>query len=74
LLKFHFHNDKKIDKVNCPVHIIHGTNDELIPYSHALRLTEIHGDSNILTTIENGGHNNLVTFDEFQKTLDGLLE
>ncbi len=74
LLKFHFRNDKKIDKVNCPVHIIHGTNDELIPYSHALRLTEIHGDSSILTTIENGGHNNLVTFDEFQKTLDELLE
>ncbi len=74
LLKFHFYNDQKIKKLKAPVHIIHGTKDELIPYAQAARLTEIYGDQSILTTIEGGGHNNLSSFDLYQKTLDELLK
>jgi pimeloyl-ACP methyl ester carboxylesterase len=73
LLKFHFYNDQKIKKLKAPVHIIHGTEDELIPYPQAVKLAEIYGDHSILTTIEGGGHNNLSSFDLFQKTLDELL-
>jgi pimeloyl-ACP methyl ester carboxylesterase len=73
LLKFHFSNDQKINKLKCPVHLIHGTEDELIPYSHSLKLAEIYGDSSILTTIEGGSHNNLVAFETFQNALDELL-
>jgi len=74
LLKFHFHNDQKIDKLNCPVHIFHGTKDELIPYTQSLNLAEIYGDNSILTSIKGGTHNNLITFDIYQKKLDKLLK
>ncbi len=73
-LKFHFHNDRKIKNLKSPVHIIHGTNDELIPYEQAVNLAKIYGDESILTTIEGAGHNNLTTFDTFQKKLGELLE
>lgn len=74
LLKFHFNNDQKIKKLKCPVHIIHGTKDELIPYAHGAKLAEIYGDQSILTTVEGASHNNLIFFEPFHKTLDELLE
>ncbi len=74
LLNFRFENKKKINNLKCPVHIFHGTKDELIPYAQAVQLAEIYGDDFILTTIEGGSHNNLVTFEKFQNKLDDLLE
>ena len=73
LLKFHFNNSQKIKNLNCPVHIFHGTKDELIPYSQSVNLAKIYGDDSILTTIQKGTHNNLITFEKFQKKLDELL-
>ena len=73
LLKYHFRNDLNIVNINCPVHILHGTADELIPYSQAERLNELAG-SGVLTTIEGGMHNNLGEFDDFQKQIEALLE
>ena len=74
LLKFHFYNDQKINNLRCPVHIIHGTKDELIPYSHSVKLAEIYGDPSILTTVEGSGHNNLISFEAFHNALDKLLK
>ena len=73
LLKFHFKNAENIRHLKCPVHIFHGTKDELIPYPQAVELAKIYGDDSILTTIQNGTHNNLVTFEKFQRKLDELL-
>jgi len=74
LLHFHFYNDRKINHINCPVHIFHGTKDELIPYSQSVKLSKTYGDKTILTTIEGGTHNNLITYDIYQNKLDELLE
>ena len=74
LLRFHFNNDQKIDHINCPVHIFHGTKDELISYSQSVKLTKIYGDKSILTSVEGGAHNNLITFEIYQNKLDELLE
>lgn len=73
LLKVHFYNDQKIQKLKSPVHIFHGTNDELIPYAQATRLAKIYGDTSILTTIKDGTHNDLGDFDIFQQKLGELL-
>ena len=74
LLKYHFRSDLSIKEVQCPIHIFHGTNDELIPYKQALRLAALSIQKNILTTIQGGGHNDLGRFEAFQKGLDLLLE
>ena len=73
LLRYRMRNDLNIKKVQCPVHIFHGTEDELIPYEHAQRLEKLHGSKKILTTINEGTHNNLTDFDLFQDKLDDLL-
>ncbi len=73
LLKYHFRNDLNIVNIHCPIHILHGTADELIPYSQAERLNELAG-SNVLTTIDGGMHNNLGEFDDFQEKIGELLE
>lgn len=73
LLQYHFRNDENIKQLNCPVHVFHGTNDNLIPYEQAVELANIYGEKQILTTIKNGGHNNLPEFEKFQEKLEQLL-
>lgn len=74
LLKYPFRNDLKIAKITCPIHIIHGTEDELIPLDHAQKLYELAGDNAQLTIVENGMHNNLSDFDAFQSFIRKLLQ
>lgn len=74
LLKFDFSNKDKMEKVNCPVHILHGTNDEVIPYNHASDLQSVLKQGSTFTTIKNGGHNNLFTFQEYWTKLKAILK
>lgn len=48
-------------QVKCPVYIVHGTNDEVISYSHAEDLVRNcqEGIAYPPYLVENGGHNNL---------------
>ncbi len=73
LLKYHMRNDLNIKNIKCPVHLFHGTADEVIPYHQAFELAEIQGDPEVLTTIEGGMHGNLLDFALFRKRLRGLL-
>lgn len=59
-----FENIKKIDKVACPVLIIHGTSDTTIPVHHGRSLFEAAKEPKQALWIEGGGHNNLVYKDE----------
>ncbi len=70
LSRFRFETKKIIQQINCPIDLIHGTADELIPYQQALDLSQ--GKAQ-LHTIENGGHNNLAQFPEFHQILKTLL-
>ena len=73
LLKYQFRNDLKIKKVTCPIHIFHGTEDQVVPYSESQQLIRILEHESILTTIPNGGHNNLGTFPLFWKKMKEIL-
>lgn len=73
LLNTQFRNDKFIDKINCPVHMFHGTEDELIPYRDAVELAKIIPGKDHLTTIPGGTHNNLSTYDAFNEKLEEIL-
>ena len=52
-----FRNNSKIHLIECPLLIIHGTDDEIIPYEHAKKLQN-RSKCN-LVTLNGGGHNNL---------------
>ena len=49
-----------IKDVKCPVLIIHGTKDSVIPYRHGKELFELANEPKRLVAVEGGDHNTLV--------------
>ncbi len=72
LLKYTFNNNRYLADVKCPVHIIHGTKDEMIPYESSIRLNAIN-DEFVLTTINGGNHGNLQQYEEYQRAIEVAL-
>lgn len=72
ILSFQLRQDLDIKKVNCPITIFTGTDDELTPHRHSLKLKVLNKKVK-LVIIENGTHNGLPEFDLYQKKLDQLL-
>lgn len=69
LLRTRFNNVEKISKVKCPVLLIHGTDDTLIPSSESLILFEACQSNKKLVLIEGGGHNDLDSFVKYHQTI-----
>jgi abhydrolase domain-containing protein 17 len=55
-----FPNLRHIREVNCPVLVIHGTHDEVIPMSHGKRLFEAAPEPKHRLWIDGGRHNDLL--------------
>ena len=72
-LKFPMPTYKWLKYVNCPIHIIHGTDDKLIPYKTSIKLSKIKPESTRLYTVIGGGHKNLNTFIEYHKMLTEII-
>lgn len=73
LLNYTFRNDLWIKDVKCPVHIFHGTNDEIVPYESGLKLAKIVGNENVLITIPGANHNDLNNYELYHKELSRIL-
>lgn len=80
LQRYTFRTDLWIRKVKCPVFLIHGTKDLVVPYKCSVQLAELSTDSAQhagnkpkLMTIENGRHKNLSDFSEYHSFLSELL-
>jgi len=54
-----FRNLAKIREVPCPILIIHGTDDAVIPFWHSQKLARAGGEVT-LVAVEGAGHNNLI--------------
>ena len=74
LLKFPMPTYKWMRYVNCPIHIIHGTDDRLIPYKTSVKLSKIKPASTTLHTVIGGGHKNLNTFDSYHRMLSDIIK
>ena len=57
-----FSNISKIDTVQCPVLLIHGTEDEVISFWHGKALLEKAKKPKLYLWVEGAGHNNLIDF------------
>ncbi|MFS8924385.1 alpha/beta hydrolase [Synechococcus sp. B60.1] len=55
-----FDNLSRIAQINCPLLILHGTQDRLIPFWHAEALYQAARDPKRLVPIEGADHNNLL--------------
>jgi pimeloyl-ACP methyl ester carboxylesterase len=73
LLKFPMPTYKWLRYVNCPIHIIHGTDDQLIPYKSSVKLSKIRPSQTTLYTVIGGGHKNLNTFESYHKMLNDII-
>lgn len=73
LIKFPMPTYKWLQYVQCPVHIIHGTDDKLIPFKTSLKLSKIKPKLTTLHSIIGGGHKNLNTFESYHKILEEVI-
>lgn len=64
---------KWLKYVNCPIHIIHGTQDKLIPFKSSLRLSKIRPKLTRLYTVIGGGHKNLNNFESYHRMLEEII-
>ena len=76
ILKYHLRTDTWISKVNCPLYIFHGTEDDLIPYSQSEMIVKKLEDTSVdykFYTLEGCGHNyvhqNGIYIEEINKLL-----
>jgi len=55
-----FRSIEKISNITSPIIILHGTNDEVIPYSHSTKLKNANADTKLIL-IPSGTHNDIET-------------
>ncbi len=73
ILRFPMPTYKWLKYVNCPVHIIHGTNDKLIPFKSSVKLSKIKPKLSRLYPIIGGGHKNLNNFESYHEVLSNII-
>jgi alpha-beta hydrolase superfamily lysophospholipase len=73
LIKFPMPTYKWLRYVNCPIHIIHGTDDRLIPYRTSVKLSKIKPGNTTLHTVIGGGHKDLNSFESYHKMLYNII-
>ncbi|MBT8384090.1 MAG: lysophospholipase [Bacteroidia bacterium] len=64
---------KWIKYVKCPIKIIHGTNDRIIPMKSSIRLSRINSKLTRLYPVIGGGHKNLHNFEDYHRALKEIL-
>jgi pimeloyl-ACP methyl ester carboxylesterase len=74
VLRYHLRTDIWIRKVRCPVYIIHGTRDRLIPIRHSEQLQQVNPQRITLIRIHGGRHNNLPKFPEYHGFIRDILK
>jgi len=73
ILRYDLPTSKYLKTVQCPVYIIHGTKDGLIPFNQSEKLKALYPGKITLHGIKGGHHNDLPQFDEFFEILYDIL-
>ena len=75
LLNYELPTHKFLQNVNCPITMLHGTNDKVIPIASAEQLYQSASNHQIeFKIIEGGSHNNLSEFDDYLYLVDQVLD
>jgi len=73
LLKYPLPTYKWLKYVECPIHILHGTHDKLIPFKTSVKLSQIKPKTTRLYTVIGGGHKNLNNFESYHRMLGEII-
>ena len=73
LIKYPLPTYKWLKYVKCPVHIIHGTDDKLIPFKTSVKLSQIKPKITRLYPIIGGGHKNMNNFESYHRILEDIV-
>ena len=73
LIRYDIRTDEYIANISCPIHIIHGDRDRLIPFNQSESLKKLYPEKINLHKIEGAGHNNLPEFASFFDLLYKIL-
>ncbi len=73
LIKYPLPTYKWLKYVQCPIHIIHGTHDKLIPYKTSVKLSQVNPKLTKLHTVIGGGHKNLNNYESYHTMLQDIL-
>lgn len=73
ILKYQFTTNKFLKNVQSKVYLIHGTNDETVPYESSILLTHLNPNKIKLYTVKGGAHNNLPESEVYQKALSDFF-
>lgn len=70
-----FDNLSRIRDVRCPILILHGTDDETVPYTHGRTLYEAAPDPKHFTWVQGGRHNDLIEMypDTYYSSLERFI-
>ncbi|CAN5122044.1 alpha/beta fold hydrolase [soil metagenome] len=74
VLRYHLMTATWLQKVTCPIYILHGTKDWLIPIRQSEALRAIDPRKITLIRIQGGGHNNLPSFPEYHNFIRDILK
>ncbi len=72
ILKYPIPSYTYIHKVKTPILMIHGTEDEVVPYAHSLELQKLNQRAK-LVTIEGGMHNGLNEYPQYHEAIEKAL-
>jgi hypothetical protein len=59
ILKYRFDNEKKLAEISCPVLIVHGTDDELVPFAMSGQLAKVAKGKVTRFNVDGGRHNDI---------------
>lgn len=73
VMRYRMPTFKWMKYVDCPIHIIHGTNDKVIRFKSGVRLSKLKPESTKLHPIIGGGHKDLHNFESYHRALHEIL-
>ena len=73
LMKYPLPTYKWLKYVQCPIHILHGTHDKLIPYKTSVKLSQIKPKLTRLHTVIGGSHKNLNNFESYHTMIHEII-
>ncbi|MBU4537982.1 MAG: lysophospholipase [Weeksellaceae bacterium] len=73
-LRYNIPTFQYLKNVRCPIKIIHGSDDQLVPISTAVDLSEINPALTRLYVILGAGHINIHQFEEYHRVMEEIFE
>ncbi len=73
-MRYNLPTHKYLKSVICPIRIIHGSNDKLVPLKSVVNLSKVNSSKTRLYTILEAGHINIHQYEEYHKVIEEILE